>query len=387
MNSALATSSIALSRSALTENIRFLRDLVGPGVRFCSVVKGNAYGHGIAEHVPLAEAAGVRSFAVFGPEEAEAVLAARTEDGAVVVMGPAFDDALEWMIDRDVSFFVHDVSTLERAIAAAARRERTARIHLELETGLYRTGLTDHVLPRVARLLEDAGGAVNVVGTCTHFAGAEAAENHPRIESQLELFEHGLAHLNRLGVEPGLRHTACSAAALLFPAARMDLVRFGVAHYGLWPSRQTATTFLSRHPNVTRNALRPVLRWTSRVMGIKDVPAGAHVGYGTSYRTERSTRLAMVPVGYAQGFARSLSNGGRVLVAGREAEVVGVVNMSMLLADVSDISGAGHGDEVTLIGEDGDVEIRASSFSDPPGRPTYEMLVKLDARIPRRIVD
>jgi alanine racemase len=122
-------------------------------------------------------------------------------------------------------------------------------------------------------------------------------------------------------------------------------------------------------------------------MGIKDVPPGAHVGYGTSFRAERSIRLATVPVGYGQGFARSLSNGGKVLIAGREAVVVGVVNMSMLLADVSDIPGAGHGDEVTLIGRDGDAEIRAASFSDPPGRPTYEMLVKLDPRIPRSVVD
>ncbi len=387
MTATLATSSITLSRSALAGNVRFLRDLIGPSVRLCSVVKGNAYGHGIAEHVPLAEAAGVRCFAVFGPGEAEAVLAARTTDATIVVMGPAMGDALEWMVDRELSFFVHDVAGLERAVAAARRRERTARIHLELETGLYRTGLSDHVLPRVARLLEDAGEAASVVGTCTHFAGAEDATNHPRIEAQLERFEQGLAHLARLGVSPGLRHTACSAAALLFPEARMDLVRVGIAHYGLWPSRQTASTFLSRRGDVTWDALTPVLRWTSRVMGIKDVPPGAHIGYGSSYRTERSIRVATVPVGYAQGFSRSLSNGGRILFAGHEAEIVGVVNMSMLLVDVSDIPGAGPGDEVTLIGRDGDAEVRVSSFSDPPGHPTYEMLVNLDPRIPRIVVD
>lgn len=380
---------IELSASALRRNIRFLRKLVGPKVVFCSVVKGNAYGHGINTFVPLAEACGVRHFAVFTPDEAEAVKGASNASSRVMLMGPLFEDSADWAVASDVEVFVFDILTLERVLRLAAVRGRPARIHLELETGLYRTGLEERELGTAARLIREAAGRVVVEGICTHYAGAESVNNYLRIQQQITRFRAGVERLRAAGVETGLQHTACSAAAMTYPETRMDLVRFGIAQYGFWPSKETRMSYLlSQGPQATvrPDPLHRVLSWKSRIMSLKSVSAGEFIGYGTSYLTDRTQRIGVVPVGYALGFSRKLSNVGRVLVRGHRVGVVGMVNMSMLLVDVTEVPDIAVGDEVVLIGKQDRLTISVSSFSDLAGQINYELLVRLGLSIPRRVV-
>lgn len=386
----LHVSKIELSQSALRRNIQFLRRLVGPKVHFCSVVKGNAYGHGICSFVPMAEACGVRRFAVFSADEAQDVLKVLSHPCDVMIMGPLLGDATAWAVASGVSFFVFDVPTLERALEAALLYQRPARIHLELETGLHRTGLEGADLELAVGVLRDHPRSLNLEGTCTHFAGAESVTNYLRITQQIERYHQGLSWLEAQGLNPGLRHVACSAAAFTYPDTRLDMVRFGIAQYGFWPSKETQMTFLaqgdSRAP-LRRDPLHRVITWKSNVVNLKAVERGQFLGYGTSYLTNRRQTIAVVPVGYAAGYSRQLSNVGRVLIRGRRYGVVGVVNMSMMLVDVTEGKDVEVGDEVVLIGKQKRLNISVASFSDAAGDLNYEALVKLDKRIPRVVVE
>ncbi len=378
-----STSVIELDRAALRHNLRFLRRQLGPDCAFCSVVKGNAYGHGLEDYVPLAEEEGVQRFAVFSAAEALRVVTALRRPAEVMIMGAADPQELEWAIRHGVSTWVFDLGRLELARDLGMRLGKPARVHLELETGLYRTGLEEALLEKVAEFVREAGASLQVDGVCTHFAGAESVANYVRIRQQQERFEAMTAQLKTLGLQWTHRHTACSAAALTYPETAMDIARMGIAQYGYWPSRETRMHFQTSRGSHAVNPLRPVLTWRSRIMAVKKVPAGQFVGYGTTYLTEKAMKVAIVPVGYADGFARGMSNLGRVLIRGKRASVIGVVNMSALLVDVSRYRGVAPGDEVVLIGKQGRLSISVSSFSELTRTVDYETLTRLPRDIPR----
>ncbi len=382
------SSFIELSKSALSKNVRFIQQQVGKDVVISSVVKGNAYGHGITAFVPLAEACGLRHFSVFDANEAFWVRQAQTKsDTRVMIMGYADADGLEWAIENDVSFWIFDLPRLNEALDRARLVGKPARIHLELETGMNRTGLELDEILRAVDIIGDNPDHFIIEGVCTHYAGAESIANYKRIMDQKAVFEQRCGQLTEMGIHIPLRHTAASAASLAYPETRMDLVRVGIAQYGFWPSKETEMDFLLRtdkegerhHPD----PLRRVLRWSSRVMHVNTVPPGQFVGYGTSYVTTRRQKIATVPIGYSHGFRRSLSNLGRVLIRGKRANVVGLVNMSMMTVDVTAIPSVEVGDEVVIIGKQNNSRITVGSFTDMSNLVNYEMLVRLPSDIPR----
>ena len=387
------TSVIELSRSALRRNFRFLRRHIGPHPRISCVIKGNAYGHGIESFLPLAEECGVDHFSVFSASEAVRAVASRGNPSThVMIMGHVEGEAIPWAVEQGVSFYVFDRQRLEQALAAAGRVGAPALIHLEVETGLNRTGLAGEDLGRALELLSSHGDRLRLMGVCTHYAGAESVNNYLRIQKQKVRYEEALERVREAGLDPGLRHTACSAAAITYPETVMDMVRTGIAMYGFWPSKQTKMHYIQNNcqtPSQRRaNPLRRVMRWRSSIMSLKKVQAGEFIGYGTSCQATKPRVLASVPVGYFHGFARSLSNLGYVLVHGRRANVAGLVNMNALLVDVTDMNGkARKGDEVVLIGRQKRSHISVSSFSDLTRNPNYEVLTRLPACIPRVVVD
>jgi alanine racemase len=392
----LHSSQIELSKSALQKNIKFIKELIGSDVEFSSVIKGNAYGHDIEQFVPLAEQCGIRHFSVYSSDEAMLALNSQKESSHICIMGFIVNEHLEWAIGNQISFYVFDINRLKAAVSAARNTGRTARIHLELETGLNRTGLQDDQLSEAIKIIKDNSEYIKVDGVCTHYAGAESINNYARIIKQIEKFNDLCNWLHDQNLDCGLRHTACSAAALSYPQTRMDMVRIGIAQYGFWPSQEIRTEYvldnMKNGHKVSRDPLRRVMTWKSRIMGIKDVGAGGFVGYGTSYlRTSylitHDQRIASVPVGYHHGFARSLSNLGWVLVRGRRAPVVGIVNMHSLMVDVSRIKDIQIGDEVVLIGKQNRSEITVGAFSDLTRFLNYEILARLPYNIPRIIVD
>jgi alanine racemase len=207
---------------------------------------------------------------------------------------------------------------------------------------------------------------------------------------QITEFDRLCAIATDEGVTIPARHSASSAAALTYPETRMDMVRIGIAQYGFWPSKETEMQYLlGENANAKRqysDPLRRVLRWSSRIMHVAPVEAAEFVGYGTMYMTVRPQKVATVPVGYSHGFRRSLSNLGRVLIRGKRANVIGLVNMSMILVDVTSIPGVDVGDEAVIIGKQKNARISVGSFSDLANLVNYEMLVRLPSDIPRVVV-
>ena len=379
------TSVLELSQSALNNNIAFLRALIGHDVSFSSVVKGNAYGHGIEKFVPMAEKAGISHFSVFSGDEAWRVAEAAEQNPEIVIMGWLDHEDMAWAVENGIGFWIFDPERLDRAIDTARSLGTKARLHLELETGMNRTGLTEKDMTYAIRKIRANAGYVELDGVCTHYAGAESVANFVRVNRQISRFNKFVRTIRSRGLNPKYRHTACSAAALNYPKTRMDMVRIGIMQYGFWPSIETFIQYV--HGREERyDPLDRVISWKSRIMSLKRVNEGEFVSYGTTYLATEEKLIAVVPVGYSHGFSRMLSNQGRVLIGGHRVGVIGMVNMNMLLADVTAIPDVKAGDEVVIIGKQENLEITVASFSEISNQVNYELLVRLTERTRRKPV-
>lgn len=376
-----ALKGLQISRGALRANAARLRDLAGAS-RTAFVVKGNAYGHGL---VPVAQA--VEPFAtrlcVYTVEEALALRAGGIRV-PVLVLGPvpasAFSDALA----AEFELALWSAGDFARRLSrAAAQRGACIPVHVKVNTDLNRLGFEP---PELAEALEAlvALPGVEIAGVFSHLASAEEIDS-PYTMHQLEAFESALGAvaplLERHGLAP-LRHIAASAAVMLWPQTRLDLVRFGIALYGLMPSPQTRDALGAGAPE-----LRAALSYSSELIVVRTIPAGASVGYGGSFHAPREMRIGVVPAGYADGVPRAFSNRGSFAVDGALCPIVGRVAMNMTEIDLTNAPTAHVGSEVTLIGRNGNVEVTADDWAAWSDTINYEIVTRLPAELPREYVD
>ncbi|MBU1008944.1 MAG: alanine racemase [Bacteroidetes bacterium] len=380
------SSSIEISRSALKQNIHFIKNYLNDGVKLSSVVKGNAYGHGIEEYVPIAEEAGIEHFSVFSADEALRVKRICHPSTSVMIMGYIDNPELDWAVENDVEFYVFEKDRLEAAVVAAKKKHKKARIHIEVETGMNRTGFDASGLKEAMKYLKENEEFISFEGLCTHFAGAESIANYVRVQNQIKKFNRLRRTIETAGMRPKRYHTACSAAAITYPKTQMDMVRVGILQYGFWPTRETFVQYVHKN-GMPGEQLKRILSWKSKIMNVKAIKTGEFIGYGTTFLAQTDKVIATVPIGYAQGFSRSLSNVGRVLLHGKRVAVIGLVNMNIMMIDVTTIEGVNKGDEVVIIGEQGELEISVASFSELSAQVNYETLTRLPMSIPRMIVD
>lgn len=377
---------IELNQEAYQNNLSFLKKMLGKNVIFSSVVKGNAYGHGIKEFVTMAYNNGVNHFSVFDVEEAKIVFDTLGNNVTIMIMGFVADEDLHWAIKNNIEFYVFERYRLAMAIKTAKKIKSKAKIHIEIETGMNRTGFTKKELPRVAKYIIKESEYIDFVGLCTHYAGAESISNYYRVENQIKLFKEAVAVFKENGIEPKIKHTACSAASMMFPETQMDLVRIGILQYGLWPSQEVLVTYLNSKKKKI-DPLQRVISWKSEIMNVKQVKSGEFIGYGTSYMAKHNMKIATIPIGYSHGYSRSLSNQGRVLVNGQRCGIIGTINMNMLSIDVSEVEHIKKGDAVVVIGNQGDLAITVASFGELNNQLNYEFLSRISKSIPRKIVD
>ncbi|HPE33380.1 MAG TPA: alanine racemase [Bacteroidales bacterium] len=381
-----STSTIEISRSALRHNVRFLQSFLHPGVRISSVVKANAYGHGIDPFVGIAEECGIDHFSVFSLDEAYQVKKALKNHAEIMVMGWSNPKDIDWAVENGIELYVFENEILETALTAAKKSGKNAVIHLEIETGMNRTGLVDKDLRKAVAKIKANKEYFRVKGLCTHYSGAESISNYHRIQHQIRRFRQKQRLLLKAGILPEQFHTACSAASIAYPGTQMDMVRIGILQYGLWPSPETFIHF-THQQNDRTDPLKRVLSWKSSIMSIKEVKEGEFVSYGTNYLAKTDMLVAIIPTGYSHGYSRSLSNQGRVLIKGQRAGIIGLVNMNMMIADITGIDDVKIGDEVVFIGKQGDRVISVSSFTEFSDQLNYELLARLPQNIPRKIVD
>ncbi len=358
--------------AALVRNLRTLRS-VAAGAAVLAMVKADAYGHGAALVAPALEAEGVELLGVALIEEGLALRRAglTTE---ILVLGGAYEGGWEAMVSAGLCPAVFRVDHLEALAEAARRLGAKPRAHLKVDTGMARLGAQPQ---EVAGLLVRARALqVDIQGVMSHFANADLADAAVT-EDQLRKFQAVLSEVETAGVRPRWRHLANSAALVALPEARdgttLNLVRPGLALYGISPAPWI----------VPPRALEPVLSWKTAVVHLKTVPPGTAVSYGGTWTARRTTRIATLPVGYADGYPRRLSNRGQVLVRGQRAPVVGRVCMDLCMVDVTDVPGAAVGDEVVLLGRQAGAEVGAVEVAQWLETMPYEVLCGIGARVPR----
>ena len=371
-------SEISIQANALRRNYRFFESRVGRD-RLAAVVKSNAYGHGLRQVYEilapldpawlcvnyLAEAQGLRDLGF---------------KGRVLVCGPFTSDEIFAAIHAQADVFVGTPQALAAVLAAPAASP--LRIHIEFDTGMSRQGFA----PSTAA---DIVGQVSarpeiLAGVCTHFANVEDVLEHNYAKLQLQKFEQIRLTFVTHGMRP-LFHVASSASTLIVPDSVMDLHRVGISLYGQWPSQATRLSFLSESGDV--DGLEPVLSWHAPLTSVIDVEAGQYVGYGCTYRASRKMRIAVIPIGYYEGFPRAVSGSSAyVLVQGARCHVVGRVCMNMTMVDVTEVPTAQVGDRAVLIGSDGAESISAADIANWADTIHYELLTRLNPDIPRKII-
>jgi len=372
----MIASELTIDLAAIRRNVARLAELVRPA-RYAAVVKANAYGHGLPE-VARALASDVAAFCTYRVDEALAIRAAGVAT-PILVLGPVESSELAAAHAANAAISLWSDGAFARDVARTARAANAPfAVHAKIDTGVTRLGI-DAVRAAnvIATYLNET--ALDVRGVFTHLAAAEELESAFTL-GQLERFERALEPLDAALRHGGVvRHAAASAAAMLYPRLRLDMVRPGIATYGIWPSAETRTA-------AARVELEPALTWTTRLVVVRPVEMGRSVGYGCTFRTQRASRIGVLPIGYAEGLPRALSNSGEALVGGQRVPIVGRVCMNMTFIDVTDVPPAVPGATVTLIGADGAERIDANELAAAAQTLGYEIVARLPENIPRRYV-
>ncbi len=355
-------------------NVEKMQKHLKPGTKMIAVIKTDGYGHG---SVPIAKMLQKLDF-MYGFAVATAEEAFELRDNGIhipiIILGYTFPYSYREMIAKEVSPCIFRYDTVEELSKEAIRQNRKVKVHIKVDTGMGRIGIMpDEEGFAFVRKVRDTEG-IEIEGIFTHFARADEKDKSCALK-QFEVFQRFTERLElELGLKGLVKDCSNSAGILEIPNANMDVVRAGITLYGLSPSSEV---------DISKMDLHPALSLYSTVVYVKWMEEGSPISYGGTYVTEKRTKIATIPIGYGDGYPRSLSNKGYVLIRGQKAPIVGRVCMDQFMVDVTDIPNVKEGDRVVLIGRDGDEEIKADELGEISGRFNYELMCNLGKRIPR----
>ena len=370
-----------VSLTALRQNFRAVQKHIGHGVTVCAIVKADAYGHGAVDCSRALEEEGARWFGVTSLDEAIPLREAGIR-GRILLLTGFWRGEEEEMIRLSLTPTVWEANQIERLEAAAARLGATHSVHLKVDTGMGRLGASPHDLRYICSALKNAPHLV-VEGLSTHLASSEILDA-PSVAEQLHTFEQARHFLRDAGIDPPLVHAANTGAVISRRESWNTMVRPGIALYGYFLPFERAGREVSGRD--LRLAVRPVLTWKTRILSLRDVSANQALGYGGIYVTKAPARIAVLPVGYADGFNRALSSRGRVIVREHYAPIVGRISMDLTLVDVTGLSGIEVGDEAILLGSSDALSVDAREHAALANTVIYEILCGISKRVPRRFV-
>ncbi len=372
---------VEISRTAVAANIAALQGLLEPQVSLCAFVKSFAYGHDISLMTRLLVESNVSHFGVDSIDEALAVRAVAPE-AAIFIMGMVPAERFADVVAHDCVANIYDEEGLLAIIAAAVKLQKVALINIEIESGLNRLGVVERVLIDLLRTIKNNSRSVKLVGLSTHLSSAEDVAEQRYVYAQQAALQAALELCATYDFTVPFVHCANSAATIFAPQVHCTMVRVGIALYGLWPSAELRLA-------VQRGRafeLQPVLSWKTRVAQVKDVPAGGAIGYDRTFITNRAIRVAVLPVGYWDGYDRGLSSKGKIILHGRACPILGRICMNMLMVDVSEIAQIKAGDVATLLGREGMSLITAETIAAEIGTINYEVITRINPLIPRLVV-
>ncbi len=364
--------SILLDSEALRHNYLTFKDLSAPSVAI-PVVKSNAYGHGLEEVYEALTPLNPPWFGVNYITEAQR-LRKLGFTGRILVVGPVAASQVQASADMDLDIFLVEPKMLEVWLQLPKR----PRGHLKIDTGMSRQGFLPEDVPSLIPRLKPANN--DLVGLCSHFSNVEDVLAQSYANQQIAAFEQIKILMKDSGFNL-MPHMAASSSALIMPEARLALTRIGISLYGLWPSRTNQLSFIQSQKREIE--LKPVMKWMTEVAIVKGVHAGQFIGYGCTYKALRDMRIAVLPVGYYEGYPRIASNRGHVLIQGEQCPIVGRICMNMMMVDITHLPTVEVGEAVTLIGRDGSEVIEASSIGDWAETIHYEIVTQLNPAIPK----
>ncbi len=369
-----------VSLANLRHNYRLLQQHVGKDVSVCAVVKADAYGHGASPCAVALEQEGARWFGVTSLDEAIPLREAGIE-GRILLMTGFWRGEEEEIVRLRLTATVWEAEQIRLLDRAAQRLGATGHsIHLKLDTGMGRLGVPPRGLPEIISTLNNASH-LSLEGLSTHLASSEVLDA-PSVDEQLKRFSESRELLHRDGLRPALVHAANTSAIISRKQSWHNMVRPGIALYGYHLPFERAGQEVSG--SGLRLPVRPVLTWKTRILSLRDVPAGHALGYGGTYTTKAPARIAVLPVGYADGLNRQLSSRGRFIAREHYAPVVGRISMDLTLIDVTGVPGIAIGDEVVLLGSTDDLSFDAREHAELAHTIPYEILCGISKRVPRR---
>ncbi|PIX61841.1 alanine racemase [Candidatus Uhrbacteria bacterium CG_4_9_14_0_2_um_filter_41_50] len=372
---------VEISASAYKNNLNVLKSLLEHGVTFCAVVKAGAYGHGLAEIVGIAKYEGVDHFAVDNIDEAIQVRQLVPE-AIIFILGYTVPERLKDVISGNFIQTVYQNETIQILGREATNQNRQALINIKIETGTQRQGIEIKDLKILLATIEKEYGTVECVGLSSHFSSSEMLEKEAFTKNQNKIFNEAIEITRRFGFNPKYIHISCSASGFLFPETHHTMVRFGLSQYGMWSSEDVKKKMLLGAKNVE---LQSVLSWKTRIAQVKDIEPNTPVGYSQRFVSDRPMRIAILPVGYFDGYRRALNNS-FVLLHGQKCKILGNICMNMMIIDVSSVGQAKADDEVTLIGRDGMNQITADDLATNCGTINYEITTMINPFITRKVI-
>lgn len=362
---------LEVDSQALERNLERIKMLTLPSAEVLAVIKANAYGHGLLEVAKVLE----RKVAYFGVASIEEAIRLRQFEVTtpILLFGVHFKAQVEQAIQSEVAFSVSSLEQAELIEAVSREQQKPAVIHIKVDTGMGRLGIPLRQAREVIQKIH-ALSHLKLEGIYTHFPSAEE-ESPSFTESQMKGFQVLLAGLGERGVSFAYRHAANSAGVLNHRDAHLNLVRPGLSLYGIYPDASLRS----------KVELRPVLQWRARVILVKSIRAGDSVGYGRTFVAKEKMQIAVLPVGYSQGYPVGLSGKSRVLIRGKSYPVLGRVSMDYIVAGIGQ-DAVEAGDRATLIGKDGEEEIRAEELASLAGTIPYEIITRISPQIPRLLM-
>ena len=363
---------IEVSKSAFEHNVRTVRALTRPETKLMAVVKSNAYGHGLVATAKIFTKAGADWLGVFSIDEA-IELRKKGVRAPILVMGPTDIGNFKTALRYKLRVTIYDRSVLQNtAIKISAKLP----IHIKIDTGLSRQGVP---MERVQEFFGAIPRGLTIEGIYSHLADPEDFEKQAFSRFQSKNFETAIEIARNFGYGKLIKHLVASDGLLSFPQGEFDMVRVGLFLYGLWPSDSFQKQFKSIQ-------LQPALSWKTRIAQVKKIPKGAYVGYGITERMKHDTIIAVVPIGYWDGYPRSLSSRGVVLVGGKRCRVLGRISMNMTVVDATDAGVVHAGDEAVLIGRQGESFIGAEELAEFAGTISHEIVTRINPLLPRIVV-
>ena len=362
-----------VSLDAIAHNFEEMKKNIADGTKIVAVIKADGYGHGAEAIARLIEGYEyIWGFAAATAEEAIQLKDAGVKK-PVLILGLVFEEYFQELIQKEVRMTVCDYDMAKALSEEAVRQGRQVHIHIGLDTGMSRIGFADNQesVEEIKRIM--ALSNIEIEGMFTHFARADETDKSPA-EDQLKRYLAFVELLEKAGVQIPLKHCSNSAGIIRMPEANLNMVRAGITIYGIYPSAEVERDIVK---------LIPAMELKSHVAFVKDLPAGTAISYGGTFASETDLRVATIPVGYADGYPRTLSNKGWVLIHGQKAPILGRICMDQFMVDVTHIADVKHGDEVTLIGRDGDECIHIDELGDLSGRFSYEFACEISKRVPR----